>query len=66
MSSGLPSKVEADKKGQLVLYASSDVGVLNNVIEIWRYPSFQGSLEARQAARCEQKLSIKCTCEMKT
>mmetsp|Transcript_28337 Transcript_28337/g.47546 ORF Transcript_28337/g.47546 Transcript_28337/m.47546 type:complete len:268 (+) Transcript_28337:75-878(+) len=54
MASGLPSKVEADKKGQLVMYASSDVGVLNNVIEIWRYPSFQGSLEARQAARTAQ------------
>jgi hypothetical protein len=51
ISAGLPSKVEADKHGRLVLYAFTDVGPLNNVIELWRYPSMQGSLRARQASR---------------
>lgn len=44
--------MEADKHGKLVLYAFTDVGPLNNVIELWRYPSMQGSLRARQASRC--------------
>lgn len=51
IAAGLPSKVEADKEGKLVLYAFSDVGDLNKVIELWRYSSTQGSLRARQAAR---------------
>eukprot|EP00879_Flechtneria_rotunda_P023623 GHRR01024994.1.p1 GENE.GHRR01024994.1~~GHRR01024994.1.p1 ORF type:complete len:220 (+),score=50.15 GHRR01024994.1:747-1406(+) len=36
---GLPGKVAADKEGQLVAFAYSDVGVLNQVVELWRYPS---------------------------
>jgi len=51
ISAGLPSKVEADKEGKLVLYAFSDVGQLNQVVELWRYSSTQASLRARQAAR---------------
>jgi hypothetical protein len=43
--------VQADTHGQLVLYAFTDVGQLNNVIELWRFPSMQGSLRARQASR---------------
>ena len=43
--------MEADTHGRLVLYAFTDVGPLNNVIELWRYPSMQGSLRARQASR---------------
>lgn len=51
IAAGLPSKVQADTHGQLVLYAFTDVGQLNNVIELWRFPSMQGSLRARQASR---------------
>jgi hypothetical protein len=35
----LPSKVAADPDGALVAFAHSDVGVLNQVMELWRYPS---------------------------
>lgn len=47
----LPGKVAADRDGRLVLFAHSDVGLLNNVVELWRYPSAQGCIHARQAAR---------------
>ncbi|KAL6755198.1 hypothetical protein V8C86DRAFT_2682474 [Haematococcus lacustris] len=48
---GLPGKVAADPEGQLVLFAHTDVGMLNNVVELWRYPSAQACIRARQAAR---------------
>ncbi|KAK3283664.1 hypothetical protein CYMTET_8644 [Cymbomonas tetramitiformis] len=51
ISAGLPGKVAADNESRLVLYAFSDVGILNNVIELWRYPSYAASLRARVAAR---------------
>ena len=35
----LPEKVAADAEGKLVAFAHSEVGMLNNVIELWRYPS---------------------------
>lgn len=35
----LPEKVAADRDGLLVAFAYSEIGVLNNVIELWRYPS---------------------------
>lgn len=35
----LPDKVAADQEGLLVAFAHSDVGVLNQVVELWRYPS---------------------------
>eukprot|EP00873_Tetraselmis_striata_P021968 jgi/Tetstr1/442232/TSEL_030373.t1 len=48
---GLPEKIAADQHGKLVAFAASDVGVLNNVIELWRYDSMAASLKARQASR---------------
>mmetsp|Transcript_9031 Transcript_9031/g.15687 ORF Transcript_9031/g.15687 Transcript_9031/m.15687 type:complete len:274 (+) Transcript_9031:3-824(+) len=50
-ASGLPSKVAADPEGQLVFFGHTDVGTLNNVLEVWRYPSAQQCIRARQAAR---------------
>jgi hypothetical protein len=35
----LPEKVAADRDGLLVAFAHSEIGVLNNVVELWRYPS---------------------------
>lgn len=35
----LPDKVGADREGGLALFAFSDVGLLNSVVELWRYPS---------------------------
>lgn len=35
----LPEKVAADRDGLLVAFAYSEIGVLNNVVELWRYPS---------------------------
>jgi hypothetical protein len=35
----LPDKIAADRDGRLVAFAHSDVGMLNNVVELWRYPS---------------------------
>lgn len=35
----LPEKVAADRDGLLVAFAHSDVGVLNQVVELWRFPS---------------------------
>jgi hypothetical protein len=35
----LPEKVAADRDGLLVAFAHSDVGMLNQVVELWRYPS---------------------------
>ncbi|GLC46162.1 hypothetical protein PLESTB_001196400 [Pleodorina starrii] len=50
-SAGLPAKVEADPEGRLAFFGYTDVGMLNNVVEIWRYPSAQACIRARQAAR---------------
>jgi hypothetical protein len=47
----IPHKIAADPEGQLVWFGYSDVGVLNQVIELWRYPSAQACINARQAAR---------------
>ncbi|KAG1676124.1 hypothetical protein FOA52_004964 [Chlamydomonas sp. UWO 241] len=48
---GLPDKVAADPEGRLVFFGHTDVGTLNNVVELWRYPSAQACINARQAAR---------------
>ncbi|KAF8071348.1 NIPSNAP3A [Scenedesmus sp. PABB004] len=48
---GLPDKVAADADGRLVAFAHSDVGVLNQVVELWRYPSAAGCIRARESAR---------------
>ncbi|KAF6240403.1 hypothetical protein COO60DRAFT_1709046 [Scenedesmus sp. NREL 46B-D3] len=52
---GLPEKVAADKDGLLVAFAHSDVGVLNQVVELWRYPSAAACIRARVSARAVQK-----------
>lgn len=48
---GLPMKMAADNEGKLVFMAYSDVGMLNNFIELWRYPSTQACINARQKSR---------------
>lgn len=37
--------------GQLVLVSQTDVGMLNKVVEVWRYPSAQALLRSCDAAR---------------
>ena len=34
--SRLPDKVAADADGKLVFFGHTDVGTLNNVVELWR------------------------------
>ncbi|EFJ42285.1 hypothetical protein VOLCADRAFT_107330 [Volvox carteri f. nagariensis] len=41
----LPAKVAADPEGRLVFFGYTDVGMLNNVVEIWRYPSAQACIK---------------------
>ena len=52
-SKGLPDKINCcgNKLGQLVLLAHSDISILNQFIEIWRYPSQKASIEHRIASR---------------
>jgi NIPSNAP len=33
------------------MFAYTEVGMLNTFVELWRYPSSQACMEARQAAR---------------
>ena len=48
---GLPHKVAADSNSKLVFFGYIDVGMLNTVIEVWRYPSLAASIRARESAR---------------
>jgi NIPSNAP len=50
---GLPDKLRAcgTSTGQLILLAASSYSVLNQLIEIWRYPSVTASLQHREASR---------------
>lgn len=48
---GIPHKIAADKSSELIYFGYTDVGILNNVIELWRYPSAAGCMQARQSAR---------------
>ena len=52
-SKGLPNKLKCcpESLGQLILLAHSDITVLNQFIEIWRYPSQNKALEHRIASR---------------
>jgi len=50
VAESLPHRVAADKEGQLVAFASSEFGVLNTVVELWRYPFAAACLRGRQAA----------------
>ena len=43
-SASLPSKVSSDPEGRLVLFGHTDVGTLNQVVELWRYPSAQACI----------------------
>ncbi|KAI8464487.1 MAG: hypothetical protein J3K34DRAFT_440321 [Monoraphidium minutum] len=52
---GLPDKIAADPEGQLVAFAASDIGTLNSVMELWRYPSAAACVRARQASRLVPK-----------
>ena len=52
---GLPHKVAADPTGELVFFGYSDIGTLNQIIELWRYPSAQACIQARQASRTIQE-----------
>ncbi|MEW5308019.1 MAG: hypothetical protein WDW38_000010 [Sanguina aurantia] len=52
---GLPDKVASYPDGQLVFFGHTDVGMLNNVSELWRYPSAQSCIKARVAARAVPK-----------
>ncbi|KAG2444417.1 hypothetical protein HXX76_001170 [Chlamydomonas incerta] len=54
-SAGLPHKVAVDPEGKLVFFGYTDVGMLNHVVELWRYPSAQACIQARQAARTVPK-----------
>ncbi|KAL4857838.1 Protein NipSnap 3A [Chlorella vulgaris] len=48
---GIPHKVAADTQGKLVFFGHTEVGMLNSVIELWRYPSAQACHDARKASR---------------
>lgn len=50
---GLPSKLATDreKKAELVWMGFSDVGKLNQFVELWRYDDAQAHIETRVAAR---------------
>ena len=41
----LPDKVAADPEGRLVFFGHTDVAMLNNVVELWRYPSAQSCIK---------------------
>ena len=47
----IPEKIAVDTDGKLIFFGYTDVGMLNTVIELWRYPSAQACIKARQAAR---------------
>ena len=52
---GIRSKLHADKEGELSFFGYTELGQLNRVIEIWRYPSAQACLDGRVAARGAQE-----------
>ena len=48
---GLPHKIAADPASELAFFGSVEAGRLNEVVELWRYPSAEASMRAREAAR---------------
>jgi len=66
VAESLPHRIAADKEGQLVAFASSEFGVLNTVVELWRYPSAAACLRARQAIHqvpaCRDSLDVIAPC----
>jgi hypothetical protein len=53
LAKGLPSKLASDRdgRGELVWMGYSDVGKLNQFVELWRYDCYQDHIKAREAAR---------------
>ena len=53
MAGGLPSKLASDEAGKssLVWMGYSDVGKLNQFVELWRYDTMQDHIRARETAR---------------
>ena len=47
--SSLPDKLAAHPEGQLEAFAHSDIGMLNNVAELWRYPSADACIRWAEA-----------------
>ncbi len=47
----LPSKLKADPEAQLATLLYSDVGALNEVLEIWRHDDVTAMLRSRESAR---------------
>jgi len=52
---GVPHKIAADTVSELAFFGFVDVGRLNKVIELWRYPSAEASMRAREASRGVQQ-----------
>ncbi len=54
---GLPSKIAADveRKGELVTVAFSEVGRVNQFVEVWRYKAIEDSAAVREASRKAEK-----------
>lgn len=48
---GIPEKMAVSPDTELVFFGFTDIGMLNNVIEIWRYPSAAACMLAREEAR---------------
>lgn len=49
---GIGHKIAAAKdKGSLIFFGHSSVGLLDEVIEFWRFGSAQACMEAREASR---------------
>jgi hypothetical protein len=50
---GIPAKLRCSDEGQFLLLASSEVGVLNSVIELWRFDSAAACMRHREASRAQ-------------
>jgi len=48
---GIPEKMAVSRDTELVFFGFTDIGMLNNVIEVWKYPSAAACMVARQEAR---------------
>jgi hypothetical protein len=49
--SGIPAKLRASSEGEFLLLASSEIGRLNSVIELWRFDDAAACLRHREASR---------------
>lgn len=49
--SGIPAKQAASAEGEFLLLASSEIGRLNTVIELWRFEDAAACLRHREASR---------------